>query len=68
MPEIDICLDESELEKLDPHLPEGLCKSPGTHGFNLPECRTVPDEATYQRVLAIAEDNCPEVAANNQGG
>jgi len=28
----------------------------------LPECRTVPDEATYQRVLAIAEDNCPEVA------
>ena len=64
--DIIICLRRDQWKQLEPHLPEGACESTGEHdvpGYLPPplEGRMVPDEETYQTVLAIAKKECPEL-------
>ena len=52
------------MEKLEPHLPEGVCTQrtedvAGT--FPMLDCREIPDESTYEKVLGIAKTHCPEL-------
>jgi hypothetical protein len=59
---ITICL--MSWDRLEPHLPPGLCdKVTEDVGGGLPmlDCRNVPDEASYQTVLGIAQKHCPEL-------
>jgi hypothetical protein len=59
-----ICLNSDQWKQLQPHLPEGVCTQltddvPGT--FPLLDCREIPDETTYEKVLEIAKTHCPEL-------
>ena len=58
-----ICLSHDEWKKLEPHLPEeGVCaKSTEQEGFPKLDCRELPDEITYQKVLEVAKTHCPEL-------
>lgn len=60
---IIVCLSGDEWKKLEPHLPEeGVCtKSTEEEAFPKLDCREIPDEITYRKVLAIAETHCPEL-------
>jgi hypothetical protein len=57
---IIICLWLTQWEQLKPHLPGGVCESVGgpDEGFLTLEGRIIPDEETYQKVLAIAKKHC----------
>jgi hypothetical protein len=56
-----ICLSTDQWKKLEPHLPEeGVCtKMTEDEAFPKLDCREIPDETTYQKVLEIAKTNCP---------
>jgi hypothetical protein len=58
-----ICLSGDQWRKLEPHLPEeGVIKmSDGAAAFPMLDCREIPDETTYQKVLGIAQTHCPEL-------
>jgi hypothetical protein len=58
-----ICLNSDHWKKLEPHLPEeGVCtKSIEDAAFPMLECREIPDETTYEKVLGIAKTYCPEL-------
>jgi hypothetical protein len=59
--EITICLQS--WDRLEPYLPDGVCERLTEDCGALPmlDCRMVPDEATYQKVLGIARLHCPEL-------
>ena len=59
-----ICLTSDEWKKLEPHLPEeGVCTkiTDDARAFPMLDCREIPDETTYQKILGIAKTHCPEL-------
>ena len=50
-------------KKLEPHLPEeGVCtKMIEDQALTMLDCREIPDETTYQKILEIAKTNCPDL-------
>jgi hypothetical protein len=58
-----ICLSGDQWKKLEPHLPEeGVgTKMTEDEAFSMLDCREIPDEPTYQKVLEIAQTHCPEL-------
>ena len=58
-----ICLTSDQWKKLEPHLPEEGVSTKSTQdgAFPMLDCREIPDEATYQKVLEIANTHCPEL-------
>jgi hypothetical protein len=58
-----ICLSSDQWKKLEPHLPEeGVCtKMTEDQALPMLDCREIPDETTYQKVLEIAKTNCPDL-------
>ena len=57
-----ICLSSDQWKKLEPHLPEeGWPKLTEDEKFPMLDCREIPDETTYQKVLGIAQTYCPEL-------
>jgi hypothetical protein len=58
-----ICLSSDQWKKLEPHLPEeGVTKMTDDAGaFPMLDCRELPDETTYQKILGIAQTHCPEL-------
>jgi hypothetical protein len=58
-----ICLSGDQWNKLEPHLPEeGVCtKLTEDRAFPMLDCREIPDEITYQKVLELAKTHCPEL-------
>ena len=58
-----ICLSADQWKKLEPHLSEeGVCtKLTEDEAFPMLDCREIPDENTYQKVLEIAQTHCPEL-------
>jgi hypothetical protein len=59
-----ICLSGDQWKKLEPHLPEGVCTQlteDVAGAFPMLDCREIPDETTYQKVLGIAKTHCPEL-------
>lgn len=58
-----ISLTSDQWKELEPHLPEeGVCtKSTEDESFPMLDCREIPDEETYQKVLGIAKTHCPEL-------
>jgi hypothetical protein len=58
-----ICLSGEHWKKLEPHLPkEGVTKmADGAAAFPMLDCREIPDETTYQKILGIAQTHCPEL-------
>ncbi len=59
--EITICLQS--WDHLEPHLPHGVCERllGPDEGLPMLDCRKIPDEATYQKVLDLAKAHCPEL-------
>jgi hypothetical protein len=60
--EITICLQS--WDRLEPYLPDGVCTrltEDCAGAFPMLDCRMVPDEAIYQKVLGIARTHCPEL-------
>lgn len=57
-----ICLSSDQWRKLERHLPEEGCpKLTEDEKFPMLECREIPDETTYQKVLGVAQRYCPEI-------
>ena len=57
-----ICSSTDQRKKLEPHLPEQGCpKLTEDEKFPTLDCREIPDETTYQKVLGIARNHCPEL-------
>jgi hypothetical protein len=59
-----ICLSSDQWRKLEPHLPEeGVCTklTEDSEAFPMLDCREIPDETTYEKVLGIAKTHCPEI-------
>jgi len=60
---IRICLTRSEWDRLERHLPEGICEKVTEHepGDPIEDCRLIANEATYRAILAIAHVHCPDL-------
>jgi len=59
-----VCLSGDQWKKLEPHLPdEGVCTqlTDDVGAFPMLDCREIPDEITYQKILGIAQTHCPEL-------
>jgi hypothetical protein len=58
-----ICLNSDQWKKLEPHFPKGMCSelTDDAGPFPMLECRQIPDETTYEKVLGIAKTHCPEL-------
>jgi hypothetical protein len=58
-----ICLSRDQWKKLEPHLSEeGVCTNlTENRAFPMHDCREIPDETTYQKLLEIAQTQCPEL-------
>jgi hypothetical protein len=59
-----ICLNGDQWKQLQPHLPEGVGTQRTedvTGTFPKLDCREIPDETTYEKVLEIAKSHCPEL-------
>ena len=56
-----ICLLPTQWKELEPYLLDVVYETAGgpDEGFPTLEARIFPDEATYQKVLAIAKEHCP---------
>jgi hypothetical protein len=63
-----ICLSGDQWKKLEPHLPEeGVCTklTDDAGAFPMLDCREIPDETTYQKVLGIAKTHCKKSRSTN---
>jgi hypothetical protein len=58
-----VCLSDEQWKKLEPHLPEEGVSTRSTQdeAFPMLNCREIPDETTYEKVLEIAKTHCPEL-------
>jgi hypothetical protein len=61
---IIICLNSDQWKKLEPHFPKGLCPQMTDDvagAFPMLDCRAIPDEITYEKLLGIAKTHCPDL-------
>jgi hypothetical protein len=51
-----ICLNSDRWKKLEPHLPEERVHTKSTEdaAFPMLDCREIPDETAYEKVLEVA--------------
>jgi hypothetical protein len=58
-----ICLNTDQWKRLEPHLPKGVSPqlTDDAGPFPMLDCRQIPDENTYEKVLDIAKTHCPEL-------
>ena len=58
-----VCLSGDQWIKLEPHLSEEGLRTNSTEdeAFPMLDCREIPDEITYEKVLEIAQTHCPEL-------
>jgi len=60
---IPIRLSRLQWERLESHLPEGICEelTDDEPSDPIEDCRMVANEATYRAILAIANVHCPDL-------